>query len=363
MLVERLAPAVVEVDEVRRVLAHVAAARAHGDVHVQPLAVDVPHEQCAVILLGPAPAEIAHEARVRVTAARRVGARIAAVRCRAEEVPVVGDGLDVVVDEGVDGLLARLGEVLREVVRRDALRLRDRRRVVLAGLTMVTPALHHVEQVRDHARLDEELPVFVEVQAPRIARALGEDLEAFLHRLIAPHAGVHELPLRVRRADDLDVRVREDAVAAVEPAVRPPCESVKHLVRVLPREAFEQFHRLARRLRAGVSLLHGDVQQPRSCADEHAAEAVFDARREVQALDEDGALVELPVAVRVLEDDDAVVALLAGLADGIGVVLDHPQPPTVINAEGNGLLHVRLAGEERGLEARRKSHRLHGFLG
>ena len=342
-------------------LAHVAAALALGHVHVQALAVDVPHEELAVILLGPAPAEIAHEARVRVTAARRVGTRVAAVRRPAEVVAVVGDGLEVVVDKRVDGLLAGLGEILREVIRRDASRLLEARRVVLAALPLVAPALNHVEEVRDDARLDEELPVLVEVQPPRIARALGEDLEAFLHRLIAPHAGVDELPLGVRRTGDFHMRVGEHAVAAVEPAVRTPAEGVEHLVRVLPREAFEQLHRLTGGLRAFVRFLHGDVQEPRRSPDEHAAEAILDAAGEVQSFVKHRALVELVVPVRVLEDEDAVGALALGLALRVGVVLDDPEPPAVINAEGDRLLHVGFGGEDVQLEARRERRGLHHF--
>ena len=298
---------------------------------------------------------------MRVTAAGGVGTRVAAVRSRAEVVAVVGDGLEVVVDERVDGLLARLGEVLREVIRRDAFRLFNAGRVVLAALALVAPALNHVEEVRDDAGLNEGVAVFVEVEAPRVARALGEDLEAFLHRLVAPHAGVDELPLRVRRTGDLDVRVREHAVAAVEPAVRAPAEGVEHLVRVLPREAFKQLHRLTGGLRALVRILDGDVQQPRRGTDEHAAKAILDGAGEVELLHEDGALVELVVPVRVLEDEDAVGAFALGLALRVGVVLDDPEPPAVINAEGDGLLHVRLGGKDVELETRRERRGLHHF--
>ena len=59
----------------------------------------------------------------------------------------------------------------------------------------------------------------------------------------------------------------------------------------------------------------GDEQQVRRRADPDAAEADLQAADQVQPFDEDGPLVELAVAVGVLEDQDAVACLLAfGLA-------------------------------------------------
>ena len=67
-------------------------------------------------------------------------------------------------------------------------------------------------------------PFVVEVEPPRVARAVGEDLEDVLRRMVAPDAGVDRRAVLVRRARLADAAVREDAVAAVEPAVRPPDE-------------------------------------------------------------------------------------------------------------------------------------------
>ena len=73
-------------------------------------------------------------------------------------------------------------------------------------------------------------------------------------------------------------------------------------------------------------------------------------------------LVELAVAVGVLEDQNlvAVLALVLGqerpgrrVASRVDVGLDDPQPAAVVDAERDRLVHVRLAGEERDLEARR----------
>ena len=107
----------------------------------------------AAILLRPGAALVDHQAAVGVAAAGAVGAAVAAVRVRAVPVQVVGDGLDVVVGVRVE---------------------------VRARLPLIAAALDDVEGVRNDAGLDEGLAVVVEVEAPRIARAVGEDLEDVL---------------------------------------------------------------------------------------------------------------------------------------------------------------------------------------
>ena len=162
-----------------------------------------------------------------VAAAGGVGAVVAGVRRVADPVAVVGDGLDVVVGVGIE---------------------------VLAGLPLVAAALNHVIQVRDDAGGDERLAVVVEIDAPGIARAVGEDLEDVPRRVIAPDAGVDRRALVVGRARLADLRMREHAVAAVEPAVGAPGEGVERLVRVLIAPAVEQdlaADRRARRRRRG----------------------------------------------------------------------------------------------------------------
>jgi hypothetical protein len=71
---------------------------------------------------------------------------------------------------------------------------------------------------------------------------VGEHLELVPHRVIPPDAGVDRHALLVGRARLADAAVREDAVAAVEPAVGPPDEAVERLVRVLIAPAVEQLH-------------------------------------------------------------------------------------------------------------------------
>ena len=60
------------------------------------------------ILVRPGAALVDHRAGVGVAAAGRVGPAVAAVWVGAEVMPVVGDGLDVVVGVGIE-VLARPG--------------------------------------------------------------------------------------------------------------------------------------------------------------------------------------------------------------------------------------------------------------
>ena len=98
--------------------------------------------------------------------------------------------------------------------------------------------------------------------------------------------------------------MREHAVATVEPAIRAPDERVERFVRVFVGPAIEQHFRLA--IRNVVAVLIGDEQQIRRRADEHAAEADFDAADQIQVLGEHLALVEFAVAIGVFENQNAV---------------------------------------------------------
>src|SRR6185295_4167121 len=94
--------------------------------------------------------------------------------------------------------------------------------VVLATLALVARALNHVPEMRDHAGLDDALAIFIKVDPPRIARALGEHFEELLRRMITPHRGVDALALLNRGAGLANERRTENPVATVEPAVRSP---------------------------------------------------------------------------------------------------------------------------------------------
>ena len=66
----------------------------------------------------------------------------------------------------------------------------DVRIKVATALPMVNAARNDMPQMRDHACADEELSLRVVVDAPRIAKAVRDHLEAILHRVITPNATV-----------------------------------------------------------------------------------------------------------------------------------------------------------------------------
>src|SRR5439155_2020242 len=102
-----------------------AAAARLQQIDVDPVPMNIVHEDGAAVFFGPAPALIDHAAGVGVAAAERVGLQaVAVVPLVAGIVAVVGDRLDVVVGVGVE---------------------------VRAGLPLVTGAGNDVKDVRNDA--------------------------------------------------------------------------------------------------------------------------------------------------------------------------------------------------------------------
>src|SRR5438552_11319971 len=102
----------------------------------------------------------------------------------------------------------------------------DIRIEVLAALPFKTTALNHVPKMRNHAGFDDTLAMFIEINSPRVARALGKKLEAVPRGMITPDAGSDRCALAIRRSRFADLRMREHSVAAVEPAVWPLAKSI-----------------------------------------------------------------------------------------------------------------------------------------
>ena len=293
-------PGVVAAREIARVMADIPAALGLDLIREHAVAVEVAEQQQAPVVSREIVAVIDRESAMGMAAARLVGARRLhdtafgrAVDDRTREVRVIRDRLDVVVGVGLE---------------------------MLTGLTLVAGARQHMVKVGDHAGRDEHIPAGVEIEAPGIARALGEDLELPRAGVEAPDAGVDLPALLGRRTRLADHRVREDAVAAVEPAVGPPGEAVQGLVRVLHRPTVEHHLGLART----VLRVLRDEHQFRRGADPHPAVADLDAAHEVEPLEEDGALRVAAVAVDVLEDEDAVAALALAALARVGHALDDP---------------------------------------
>ena len=164
----------------------------------------------------------------------------------------------------------------------------------------------HAEQVRDHAVGDERLAEVVEVEAPGVGRAVGDDLEDLAGRVIPPDAAVHRHPLLVGRARLADAGRRQDAVAAPEPSVRAPLQGVEQVVLRVDVPAVELDDRRA--VGPVVAVAVGEEQQVRRGADPDPAEPQLDAGEVGALVVKDGPAVEAAVAVGVLEDQDAILA-------------------------------------------------------
>ena len=97
----------------------------------------------------------------------------------------------------------------------------------------------------------------------------------------------------------------------------------------------------------------GDEEKIGRRAEPESVEADGDGGGERDFVEEDGALIHLPVAVGVFEDDDAAVAGAgkAGAAGFVVAVLGDPETAAVVPAERNGLSDHGLGGGEFDLEA------------
>src|SRR5205085_8151192 len=87
-----------------------------------------------------------------------------------------------------------------------------------------------VPEMLDDAVGNECLAVIVEVDAPGVGCAMRDDFEDLPRRVVPPDAAVEEYAVLFGRPRLADLRARLDAIAAVEPAVRPPGEGVEDVV-------------------------------------------------------------------------------------------------------------------------------------
>ena len=234
-----------------------------------------------------------------------------------------------------------------------AVPVRERR---LPGLARIQAAGREVEQMVDHARAHEGVAFRVEIHAPRVAGAFGEHLELAGPGIEPGDSGAHHDRRGGRIGRVLGLGGGEDAVRHVELAVGAPGEAVEQLVPVLEAEAGEHLGLLV-----GDAVAVGVAHEPqmRRLAHVHAAVPDQQAGGERHAVGEDGHLVGAAVAVGVLEDLDAVAALLAGLgAERILIEFQHPQASALVEGHRDRVHHLGLAGEEAHLEAGRDDERL-----
>ena len=201
-----------------------------------------------------------------------------------------------------------------------------KRRVVAVHLIPVMPALHD-KRSRTAPPVaaavgDEHVTVVIEIDPPLVATAPRKHLELVPHRMIAPDAGVQANPLAGRRAGLADERLVEHAMIAVKPAVRPPCQAVRRLVRVLITPAVEQRYRIA--VRHVIAVAVRNEQQMRRGAKPHATETHLDAADEVQFFGKHRSFFKCAISIGVLKNHHAIAALANWLALRITVGLNHP---------------------------------------
>jgi hypothetical protein len=204
----------------------------------------------------------------------------------------------------------------------------------------------------------EEVAGGVEVEPPHVPPAVAEELELAGNRMIPPDALLERLAF--------DMGGHRAPLQAVEPAVRPPRQRVRHRMCILHAESRQTDLGIA--VGYVVAVAVGIEEKIRDLEDEHAAMAERQPARQVQAVDEVPGGIRPAVSVLVLEDRDPIRAprpprrrgrdrvvdgprvaihlhpLQAGRV-GVLQVLDDPQPAPVVELDGDRLADHRLARE------------------
>src|SRR5262245_38679788 len=316
-------------------MADEARAFALQHVRVNARAVDVVHENFAAKFRRPIVTLINEQPGMGVAAADRTRTRTARVRpLAAGPVDVIGDRLDIVIDVGIK---------------------------MRASLPVVASTLNNVEQVRDHAGLDKALAIWIEINAPGIARSFREHFEHLFDRMIAPHPGVDASAFAVGGAGLSDVRMGEHSMATVEPAVGSPGEGVEGVVGVLVSPAIQQDLWRARRF-GFVAILQRNEHELRGGTDPDTTKAYLNATYQVQTLHEHGAAIKLAIPVAVLKNQDAILALALRRTIRVGVAFGNPEAATVVDCESDRLFYIGFASEKRGFEAGRQRHFFRGLF-
>ena len=208
-------PRVVGLEEIGQVFGDVAGTFGHEGFLIDASAVDVEKERAAAVFGREVVAVVDGEAAVGVTAAEVFRLAVPGVGIVTGVVFVVGDGVEVVVNVGI--------EVPKGI-----------------ALAQVITALDDVPEVGDHAGFAEPVAVFVVVEAPGIGGAVGENFEGFPDRVETPVGAIERGAVLGRGAGCPDIAMGEDAVAAIQPAVGSPDKTVQRLVGVLPAKAIQQ---------------------------------------------------------------------------------------------------------------------------
>ena len=228
------------------------------------------------------------------------------------------------------------------------------------ALSRIMPARCHVKKMINDAGADKGVPIAVKINAPRIARAVGEDFKLFRARMETSNGGVHHHS-GFARFGNFHFGTGENPMRQIKPAVRSPSETVQQFVTVLHAEAGQQLGPFVRNVIAvGVF----QKQQVRRLPHKHAAVAELNTGCEIETVGKNGDLVGAAVVISVFQNFDAVARLGAGSrAERIFKKFHHPQPPAFVPSHGNGVDDIRLGGKEPNLEPFRHRKSLLRFSG
>ena len=247
-------------------------------------------------------------------------------------------------------------------------------------LAVVDPAGNHMPEMGNHASRDKELSLGIVVDTPGIAEAVGDHLEAPLERMVAPDTAIDvcrfALEFRLPREGILvpvdlplagglaDPRRRREALAAIEPSIRPPVKAVEGLVAVTDPPA-RQADLDILDIGLVIPVAVGNVEQVRRRAEPETVKPYRHRRREGDAFEEDLASIEHTVPIGILQDQDAAVARVREPAPAALVItiLGEPHSPTRIPAEGHRLGDHRLRREDIDLKAVLHLHLLQSLEG
>lgn len=278
--------------------------------------------------------DVAHEELVAVGGGEGVG-EVEAGAAVGGEVGVVADGLDGVVGVGIK---------------------------VGAGLFVVVASLHDVEEVGDDAAGCEAVADVIEVEAPGVGEAAGEDFEFLGFGVEAPDAGVEVETVFFGCAWFSDEGVGEDALAAVEPAVGSPDEGVEGFVPVLHAPSVVKDFGFG--VGDVVAVCVGNEDEVGWGAEVDAAMADGDAGGEGEFVVEEFFGIEDAIAIGVLKNLDAAeLFVFVGASVDVVVVLDDPDAAAGVVGEGDGFADVGFGSVDGDLEVFGDGHFGDGFLG
>ena len=255
------------------------------------------------------------------------------------------------------------------------------RRAKLAGvfaLLEVDAVLDEVPAARVAAVVSaKEISLCVELQTERVAAAFGENLECLSCRMIAPDHAALEIDGRRVESRTGNAASHGAALPAVEPAIRPPHESVCDAVRVFQTEACEPHFGWPVGNVVGVFIRV--KHEIRRVHHPDSAVAVHCGVGHVQAFEHVFVFVENAVAVRVFMhrndvraavvirrrrrhfvEHRAVVLIATELPDSrrirILTILRNPQPPAFVERHVRGLRDERLCEHQLHRETRLGAH-------